>query len=116
MAWFDPPLSRKGNRRCPKCGAGQGLYLFLNSRNCWGSWECPECGYRLGLNARRYWMGHLLSAVFIFAPFFPLVMVLLPLLSIWAFFIVALPLGGVAMTIHWWFLSIEVKGKGLHKN
>lgn len=116
MAWLDPPLSKPGNRRCPKCGAGQGLYLFLNMRNPWSTWECCECGRRLGLNARRYWLGSFLSAVSILVLFFPLVMVLFRLLSMWAVPIAILALGGVALIIEWWFLSIEVKGKGLNKS
>ncbi len=111
MAPFDPPLSKKGNKRCPKCGSGQSLYLFMNSRNPWATWECPNCGYRLGINARRYWLGSLLilASALVTVPSF----LLLPK---WGIPIGFLVFGSAAIIINWWLLSIEVKGKGLNKS
>lgn len=114
MAWSDPPIHKPGNKKCPKCGSGQGLYLFLNMRNPWSTWECCECGYRLGIDARRFWPGCVLAFPTLFAVF-PLFVLLFPLLSIWAIPIAFLAVGAAVGIIHWWFLSIEVKGKGLNR-
>ena len=51
MAWFDPPLYRLGNKKCPYCGEPQGGYRFVQNRR--KPWLCPKCRSALIYDRRR---------------------------------------------------------------
>ncbi len=50
MAWFDPPLHRPGNQRCPNCGQPQRWTVALALHD---EWACRACNSPLTLDPRR---------------------------------------------------------------
>lgn len=63
MAWFDPPLYKPGNRKCPKCGQPQGWGLFQSRL----AQVCPRCQSALTLDFRRLAVLPILLIVFVIA-------------------------------------------------
>lgn len=66
MAWFNPPLHKPGNKRCPKCGKTQwgrwpwnGLFSL--------EWQCPKCMSSLKADVGRHWLGSLCRVIVIIA-------------------------------------------------
>ena len=101
MAWFNPPLYKHGNRKCPNCGHAVRWALHLFGTG--GDWDCPKCHAGLGWDNARKISGAVIF-VGIIAPI--LVFTLSGDLPIRAFFL-ALILGPPFLL--WWFDSVVVR-------
>ncbi len=60
MAWFDPPLHKPGNKRCPNCGKGQLRHLLTGP--FWSNWRCRGCQSILGFDHGRQQLAYLIWA------------------------------------------------------
>lgn len=60
MAWYDPPLYKPGNKRCPRCGKYQ--WRPLLGAGLWARWNCPMCHTVLALDRLRFFISWLLWA------------------------------------------------------
>ena len=101
MAWFNLPLFKVGNRKCPNCGhaARWALHLFGTGKD----WDCPKCHAGLRWDNVRKIPGVVIYVGMI-API--LVFTSSGDLPIWAFFLVLL-LGPPVLL--WWFDSIVLR-------
>src|SRR4030042_1604021 len=50
MAWFNPPLNKRGNRKCPNCGEP---VSWTRLSWAWAKWSCPECQSVMGIDLGR---------------------------------------------------------------
>lgn len=76
MAWFDPPLYKPGNLRCPECGKHQGWYRAFGPWVWEGyhhDWKCAGCQTSL-----KYDLGRRLAIVIPMIPLSVLMAVLWP--------------------------------------
>ena len=110
MAWFDPPLYKPGNHKCPNCGHPQGWNCYFQSRR-WGplgSWRCSKCQSALRLDGWRYLLGFLgpVIAVLTFLVF----ALTMPVWPSWLVFVVVLALVVFGGFNYWWSLSVRLKG------
>lgn len=67
MGYFNPPLYKIGNKKCPHCGHNQG---WLDRQRPWFrevSWKCSNCRSALKLDWRRHWAGVLISPLCLIA-------------------------------------------------
>jgi hypothetical protein len=58
MAWFNPPLYKPGNKKCPNCGQRVSWTLFWFGDLKWGNavwtkWPCRRCQSVLGWDLGR---------------------------------------------------------------
>lgn len=60
MAWFDPPLYKPRNKKCPNCGKGQWWHLFTGP--FWSNWQCTNCQSILGFDHGRQQLAYLIWA------------------------------------------------------
>ena len=65
MAWFDPPLYKPGNRRCPNCA---NPVRRESMGYLWSTRYCTQCGSTLRHDIGRFFAGLVLVA---------------PLLAVW---------------------------------
>ena len=62
MAWFNPPLYKFGNKKCPTCGNPvKWKRLFFTS--VWAEWRCPKCQSALGRDLGRRVVGVILIGI-----------------------------------------------------
>lgn len=102
MAWFEPPLYKPGNHKCPHCGQRQGWILSLFRRT---RWRCPRCQSLLGLDV---WRGLLAwPALVIPALLLGLTSGLTGhIMPRWLVYPAILVL---AIVVGWWFFSVKIK-------
>jgi uncharacterized protein (DUF983 family) len=106
MAWFDPPLYKPGNKKCPSCG---NPVRRESMGYLWSTRYCTQCGVALRHDIGRVFVGLVLVA---------------PLLAAWAWSIwdeSLLPgwshlllLAGYLLALvlnMWWFPSIKLREK-----
>jgi hypothetical protein len=109
MAWFDPPLYKPGNHKCPNCGQPQGWNCYFQSRR-WGplgSWHCSKCQSALVLDVWRYLLGFL--GPVIAALTFLVFALTMPVWPSWLVFVVVLALVVFGGFNYWWSMSVRLK-------
>ncbi len=110
MAWFDPPLHKPGNKKCPSCGSP---VRRESMGYLWSTRYCGQCGSALRHDLRRFFMGLVLIAPLLAAYLWSIFdeTVLPP----WAHF---LSFAGylLALGLHWWwFPSVRLREKASSK-
>ena len=106
MAWFDPPLYKPGNKRCPSCGSP---VRRESMGYLWSTRYCTQCGAALRHDIGRFFVGLVLIA---------------PLLAAWTWSILdatvwppwahILSFAGylLALALNWcWFPSVRLREK-----
>jgi hypothetical protein len=112
MAWFDPPLYKPGNKRCPNCGHPLGWNRWWGSSivRFWAGWRCTKCQSVLTFDVgRRIAWALLWIAVAIgwwmTKPFsWPVI-----LNGGFTFVIALLALFAATGLVWWWFESFKLK-------
>lgn len=105
MAWFNPPLNKRGNKKCPNCGElvpWMRLYVWS-----WHQWNCRRCGSILTKDGARFLTGAFLIV-------FPFILVWSAVLVFWDWPVWAMMLfcvGGlvVAELGAWWLDSVVLR-------
>ena len=106
MAWFNPPLCKPGNKRCPSCGQTQWDHVLNNW--FYSKWHCSRCQSVLRLDVRRKLMGSLACAAGYSAILFP-ILLMRPLAPAWTLFPAIIAFVGMAVLTVWWFESVNLK-------
>jgi uncharacterized protein (DUF983 family) len=109
MAWFDPPLYKPGNKRCPSCGNPVWWASLWSLWNGSSTYLCSRCGADLKVAVGRSILGWVLPAAFF---------------SLWLWSISIDPpppewagapfmYGGILLLIlaQWWFTSVGLSEK-----
>jgi len=104
MAWFDPPLYKPGNKKCPSCGSP---VRRESMGYLWSTRYCTQCESALRHDLGRFFAGLVLVA---------------PLLAAWAWsiwdesllpwWVHLLLLAGYLLALvlnMWWFPSIKLR-------
>jgi len=103
MAWFNPPLHKPGNHRCPRCGERRWLWY------CGGwalQWRCPKCQSLLKWEKRR--------SVLAFLLYFPVYCAVFAAVvygdihSVTGQVVTAVVAIAIITFIHWWLWSISL--------
>jgi uncharacterized protein (DUF983 family) len=110
MAWFDPPLHKPGNKKCPSCGNS---VRRESMGYLWSTRYCTQCGAALRHDLARFFMGLVLIA---------------PLVAVWVWCIwdeTVWPLWARCLSFvvyllalglnWWWFPSISLREKAPSK-
>jgi hypothetical protein len=105
MAWFNPPLNKRGNKRCPDCGKTQWGHLL----NGWfmSEWHCSECQAVLGVDGWRYLLSGL-ARVAVYSAILLSIILLRPVPT-WTFLAAFVAFVAMTALIAWWFDSVKLK-------
>ena len=104
MAWFDPPLHKLGNKKCPSCGSP----VRESMGYLWSTRYCTQCGSALRHDLGRFFVGLVLIAPLLAAWVWSIDETVLPW---WAHF---LSFAGYLLALGlnwWWFPSVRLREK-----
>jgi ribosomal protein S27AE len=103
MAWFDPPLHKPGNKKCPSCGNPVWWASMWWGFNGSSAFLCSRCGAELKVAVIRSILGWFLCVAY-----YPLWFWILTLGWGWA--ISFLIYGGILffILVQWWFTSVRL--------
>jgi hypothetical protein len=68
MALFNPPLYKRGNKKCPNCGQ-TASWVRLWLRGNWYEWSCPVCRSVLRKDGGRVMVGAVAVVLFVVGAF-----------------------------------------------
>ena len=106
MAWFNPPLYKHGNKKCPNCGERVAwLRLWVWS---WGQWNCRSCRSILAKDGVR-----LIPGWFLLVPFIAVAATIeLWKQPLWVAALFWFGVVTVAAFAEWWLGSIVLRRAG----